>query len=78
MLASNPIALHAELSQMMINVLVHENGPLLRFERTEERVWVLGAARSASGREAIDGCDELVAFTLEVVPCKARRKEFWR
>ena len=43
------IALDAELSQMMIDVLVHENGPLLRFERTEERVWVLGAARRAHG-----------------------------
>jgi hypothetical protein len=34
----------AELSQVMVDVLVHENGPLLRLERPKERMWVLGAA----------------------------------
>ena len=34
----------AELSEVMVDVFVHENGPLLRLERAKERMWVLGAA----------------------------------
>ena len=71
-------ALDAELSQMVIDVFVHENGPLLRFERTKERVWVLGATRCAVGGEAVDRCDELSAFSLEVALCVVRGKELRR
>ena len=42
------------------------NGPLLRFERTKERMWVPGAARCAFIGEAIDRRDEIAAFSLEV------------
>ena len=59
-------ALDAELTQMMVEVFAHEDGPLLRFERTKERVWVLRAACCALGCEAIDSCDELGAFALEI------------
>jgi hypothetical protein len=61
---------------MMVDVFVHENGPLLRFERTKERMWVLGAASCALGHEAIDSCDELGTFALEVALCGVRREEF--
>src|SRR4051794_1111283 len=47
-------ALDAELSEMMIDVLVHENGPLLRFESAEERVGVTGAARGSLTCKAVD------------------------
>jgi hypothetical protein len=49
---------------MMVDVFVHENGPLLRFERTKERMWVPGAAGCALGDEAIDSSDEMGAFAL--------------
>lgn len=39
-MGSGDAPLHAELPEMMIDVLVHEDGPLLRFERTEEGVRV--------------------------------------
>jgi hypothetical protein len=71
-------ALATELTQMMVDVFVHEDGPLLRFERTKERVWVLGAACCAPGGEAIDSCDELGAFALEVALCGVRREELLR
>ena len=33
--------LYTELSQVMVDVFVHENRPLLWVERTKERMWVL-------------------------------------
>jgi hypothetical protein len=30
----------AELSQMMVDVFVHQNGRLLRFQRTKDGMWV--------------------------------------
>ena len=58
--------LYPKLIQMMIKVFVHENGPLLRVEWTEERVWVLGAACDSLSGEAVDGCEELRAFALKL------------
>ena len=49
---------------MMVDVFVHENGPLLRFERAKEGMWVPGAAGCALGDEAIDSSDEMDAFAL--------------
>jgi hypothetical protein len=49
---------------MMVYMFVHEKGPLLRFERAKERVWVPGAAGGALGNEAIDGPGEMGAFAL--------------
>jgi hypothetical protein len=49
---------------MMVDMFVHENGPLLRFERTKERMWVPGAAGCALCDEAIDSSDEMGAFVL--------------
>ena len=71
-------ALDAELTQMMVDVFVHEDGPLLRFERTKERMWVLGAARCAFIGEAINRCDEIAAFSLEVALGVVRGKELRR
>src|SRR5271165_6090260 len=63
---------------MMVDVFIHQNGPLLRFQPTKERMWVLGAASCALGDEPIDSCDELAAFALEVALCRVRREEFRR
>lgn len=65
-------ALDAELSQMMIDVLVHENGPLLRFEWAEERLRVTGAARGALTGKAVDCCDEPGTFAYEFAVCRIR------
>ena len=70
--------LYTELSQVMVDVFVHENRPLLWFERTEERMWVLGAASCTRGDEAIDSFDELHAFALEFALYGVRSKKFRR
>jgi hypothetical protein len=49
---------------MMVDVFVHKNGPLPRFERAKERMWVPRAAGCALGDEAIDSSDEMGAFAL--------------
>ena len=72
------VALDAELSQMMIHVLVHENGPLLRFEWAEERVPVTGAARGPLSCKAVDCCDKRGSFALELACCRIRRKQLPR
>jgi len=59
----------------MVDVFVHENGPLLRFERTKERMWVLGAASCALVGKTIDRCDELGPFAFEVALCGVHREE---
>ena len=69
------VALNAELSQMMVDVLVHEDGPLLRVEWTEKRVRVGGAARGTLGGEALDRCDQPCAFTLEFALRRIRREQ---
>src|SRR5262245_28044385 len=43
--------LDIELPQMMIKMLVHQDGPLVRRERTEKAVWVFGAAIRSGGNE---------------------------
>ena len=63
---------------MMVDVFVHENGPLMRIERTKERMWVLGTASCARIGKAIDSSDELGALALEVALCEVRREEFRR
>ena len=65
--ASRPRATlsYPELAQMMVEVLVHKNGPLLRAEQTEKRMRVMGASR-APGDKAIDMFDELGTFALEL------------
>src|ERR1700759_4271080 len=67
-------ASNTELSQMMVDVFVHQNRPLLWLKRTEERMWVLGAARRAFLGEAIDRRDETPAFLFEIAPGGVRRK----
>ena len=63
---------------MMVDVFVQENGPLMRIERTKERMWVLGTASCARIGKAIDSSDELGALALEVALCEVRREEFRR
>lgn len=71
-------SLDAELSQVMVDVFVHQNRPLLRFERTKERMWMLRAPNCAGRRKAIDRLHQLGAFALEVALCGVRHKQFWR
>lgn len=59
----------AELSQVMVEMFVHENGPLLRFKRTKERMWVSRGAGCALSDKAINCCHELDPFVFEVAPC---------
>jgi len=63
---------------MMVDMFVGKNGPLPRFERTKERMRVLGAAGCPLFDEAIDSSDEMGAFTLEVALRGMRREEFRR
>ena len=70
--------LDAELSQVMVDVFVHENRPLLWLERTKERMWVFRAAGRAGGGKAIDRFKELGAFMLEFAPRGVGREEFGR
>ena len=72
------IALDAELTQVMVQVFVHENRPLLRLERAEEGVWVGGAAGRADGDKAIDCLEEPGAFALEVRLGGVGQEEFRR
>jgi hypothetical protein len=62
----------------MVEVLIHEYGPLVRLQPTEKRVRVLRTAGCSFGGEAIDGCDELGAFALEVAGRRWGREEFRR
>ena len=77
-LYAGAIALHAELSQVMVDVLEHENGPLLRLESAEERVRVTGAAYGALTAKAVDCCDEPGAFALKFALCRIRGEEHRR
>jgi hypothetical protein len=63
---------------MMVDVFVHENGPLMRIERTKERMRVLGTASCARMGKAIDSSDELGALALEVALCEVRREAYHR
>src|SRR4051794_22306665 len=63
---------------MMIDVLVHENGPLLRFEWAEERVPVTGAARGPLTCKPVDCCYEHGSFALELALCRIRRQQLRR
>ena len=70
--------LYTELSQVMVDVFVHENRPLLWFEGTKERMWVLGTASCTRGDKPIDSFDELGAFALEFALSGVRLEEFRR
>ena len=72
------LVLGAELSQVMVQVFVHENRPLLRLERAEEGVWAGGAAGRAVGDKAIDCLQEPSAFDLEVRLGGVGQEEFRR
>jgi hypothetical protein len=61
---------------MMIEVFVHDDGPLLRFEWTKEWMGMPGAARCAFPGEAIDRCDEIAAFSLEIATSGVGGKKF--
>lgn len=69
-----PLSLDAELPQVMVNVFVHEDSPLLRLEWAEERVRVISAARGALTGKAVDCRDKPGAFALELTLCRIRRE----
>jgi hypothetical protein len=59
-------ALHPELAQVMIEVLVHQSGPLLRRELAEEGVRMLGTARRPGGGEPFYQRTKACLFLREV------------
>lgn len=68
---------NAELPQMMVEMFVHQNCPLLRFEWTEEGMRMAGAADSALASEAIDCCKEPGPLSLKVAGRQVCGKELW-
>lgn len=51
-------ASHAELAQVMVEVFVHEDGPLVGSEAAEEAVGMGGAAGGTGRDEAVEECGE--------------------
>ena len=68
-LHAGAIGLDAELSQMMVEMFVRQDGPLLWLEWTEERMRVAGAALRALTGEAVDCSDKPGALAYEVTLC---------
>ena len=62
----------------MVEVLVHEYGPLLWLEPTKEGMRMLGAGASPFCGETIDSSDEPGAFLFEITGCGVLREEFTR
>jgi hypothetical protein len=58
--------LHPKLTQMMIKVLVRQNGPLVGSHAPKEAVGMGGAARRTRGCEAVNQCEQPLAFYFEV------------
>ena len=59
-------ALRSELAEMMIEMLVHQDRPLCRRERSEESVRMSGAGCGAACDEAIDRLIQARPFDLKV------------
>jgi hypothetical protein len=70
--------LSIELPKVMVEVLIHEYGPLPWFESAEKRMRVVRAAGRSLCGEAIDRCDELGAFAFEVARHRSSREELRR
>jgi hypothetical protein len=50
----------------MIEMLVHQDGPLVRRERAEEAVWVTGAAIRSGGHEPADQSEQSLSFYFQI------------
>jgi hypothetical protein len=61
-----PAVSGTELAQMMVEVLVHQNSPLLRRHASEEAVGMRGASGRTSCDHAIDQSVEPMTFREEV------------
>ena len=53
---------HSELLKVVVEMLVHPGAPLLRCERTEERMWMLGTLRLAALVKSPHALLELLLF----------------
>jgi len=51
---------------MMIKMLVHQDGPLVRCERTEKAVWVFGAAIRSGGNEPTDQSEQSLSLDFQI------------
>ena len=58
--------LDIELPQMMIKVLVHQDGPLVGRERAEKTVWVFGAAIRSGGNEPTNQSEQSLSFDVQI------------
>jgi len=58
--------LDTELPQMMIKMLVHQDGPFVRREPAEKTVWVFGAAVRPGGTEPIDQSEQSLSFDFQI------------
>lgn len=66
MLAGRRAGLYAELAEVVVEVFLHQDGPLLGGEGTEEGVGVGGAGVWAGGGESVDGQVEALLLRGEV------------
>jgi hypothetical protein len=58
--------LDTELPQMMIKMLVHQDGPFVRRELAEKTVRVFGAAIRPGGNEPIDQSGQSLSFDFQI------------
>ena len=63
---ANGLCSGSELAQVMVEVLVHQDGPLIRGEAAKEAVRIGGAALGSCGGEAIDQSEESQTLRLQV------------
>ena len=62
----NGLGLDTELPQMMIKMLVHQDGPFVWRELAEKTVRVFGAAIRPGGNEPIDQSEQSLSFDLQI------------
>src|SRR5215471_487978 len=60
------MGLDTELPQMMIKMLVHQDGPFVRRELAKKTVRVFGAAIRSGGNEAIDQSEQSLSFDFQI------------
>ena len=62
------MGLDTELPQMMIKMLVRQDGPLVRRERAEKTVWVFGAAISPGAAMPPGAAISPAAYERDTIP----------
>lgn len=60
------VLLSGELPQVMIEMLIHQHGPLLGIQAAEEHVWMRCETFRAAGDNLIEEGQQITAFRLQV------------